>query len=212
MTSYQFADNIYLAPTATGAFYAVSNPQKEPLRDLILALLREEQTPQPVTTQLIAWSGLHNVESMIELLQQAQSLSWIEGIEQPASVPDSGFGSTVERLLGYLSTSGKALLVDDMGCSIARHGFDAETAEMLSALSADLVALQDRHEKRLEKHFGLTIHGWGAMDSAGYSRIGAWPLYIGEKRLLLVILGEPRFNCPEFTQLIWMLVRRYSVT
>ena len=92
-------------------------------------------------------------------------------------------------------TSGKSLIADDVGCVIACSGFDTETAEMLSALSADLVAIQDRHEKRLEKHFGLTIHCWGAMDSSGSNRIGTWPLYIGGKRLLLVIPGEPRFNC-----------------
>ncbi len=210
MADYQFADNIYLAPTPAGAFFAVSSPAKEPLRDLLLGLLKQEETLRPVTGQLIDWTGAGNVESLMSLLQQAQSLSWIEGVDEPLHLPDSGFGTMVEILLASLSTSGKALLVDDTGCAITHCGFDNDTAEMLSALSADLVAIQDRHEKRLEKHFGLTIHGWGAMDSSGSSRIGTWPLYIGGKRLLLVIPGEPRFNCPEFTLLIWSLVRRYS--
>ena len=210
MANNQFAENIYLAPTPAGAFYAVSNPAKDPLRDLILALLKQKETPRPITGQLVDWSGAGNVESMMSLLQQAQSLAWIEGVEEPVQLPESGFAATAEILLSSLSSSGKAMLVDDMGCAVTRCGFDAETAEMLSAMSADLVAIQDRHEKRLEKHFGLNIHGWGAMDSSGSSRIGTWPLYIGDIRILLVILGEPRFNCPEFILLIWNLVRRYS--
>ncbi len=210
MADYQFAENVYMAPTPAGAFFAVSSTSSEPLRNLLLSLLRQKETPRPMTGQLIEWTGTSNVESMVSVLEQAESLAWIEGIDEPVTLPDSGFGDTAEILLASLSTSGKALLVDDAGCTMASCGFDAETAEMLSALSADLVALQDRHEKRLEKHFGLTIHGWGAMDSAGASRIGAWPLYVGKKRMLLVILGEPRFNCPEFTLLIWNLVRRYS--
>ena len=210
MTNYQFAENIYMAPTPAGAFYAISNPTKEPMRDLLIELLSQKKTPRPVTGQLIDWTGTGNVESMISILHQAQSLAWIEGLDEPLQLPDSGFSATIEILLASLSTSGKALLVDEMGCLISRYGFDSETAEMLSALSADLVAIHDRHAQRLEKSFELTIDGWGAMDSSGSSRIGTWPLYIGAKRLLLVILGEPRFNCPEFTLLIWSLVRRYS--
>ncbi len=210
MADYKFADNIYIAPTPAGAFYAVSSPVREPLRDLLLGLLQQEETPKPVIGQLVDWSGAGSIESTLSLLHQAQELAWIEGVEEPLLLPGSGFGTMIEILLASLSTTGKALLVDDVGCVLARCGFDTDTAEMLSALSADLVAIQDRHEKRLEKHFGLTIHGWGAMDSSGSSRIGTWPLYIGGKRLLLVIPGEPRFNCPEFTLLIWSLVRRYS--
>ncbi len=210
MADYKFAENIYIAPTPAGAFHAVSSPAKDPLRDLLLALLHQEETPKPVIGQLIDWTGASNVESTLSILQQAQDLAWIEGLEEPLILPTSGFGNMIEVLLASLSTSGKSLLVDDAGCAIARSGFDAETAEMLSALSADLVSIQDRHEKRLEKHFGLTIHGWGAMDSSGSSRIGTWPLYIGGKRLLIVILGEPRFNCSEFTLLIWSLIRRFS--
>ncbi len=210
MADYKFANNVYIAPTPAGSFYAVSSPAEDPLRNLLLGLLQQEETPIPVIGQLTDWTGAGNVEDTLSILQQAQDLAWIEGLEEPLLLPSSGFGSMIEILLASLSTSGKALLVDDAGCSVARSGFDAETADMLSALSADLVAIQDRHEKRLEKHFGLTIHGWGAMDSAGSSRIGTWPLYIAGKRLLIVILGEPRFNCPEFTLLIWSLIRRFS--
>ena len=206
----QFADNIYLAPTPAGAFYAVSSPAKEPLRDLLLALLNQKETPRPVIEQLVDWSGSGNARSMMSLLYQAQSLSWIEGLDQPVLLPESGFGATAEILLRSLSASGKALLVDNMGCAVIRNGFDAETAEILSALSVDMFSIQDRHEKRLEKHFDLATAGWGALDSSGSSRLGTWPLYIGNIRLLLVVLGEPRFNCPEFTLLIWNLVRRYS--
>ncbi len=209
MTNYQFAENIYLAPTPTGAFYAVSNPAPEPLRIFLHALLKQERTPKPITSQLINWTQANSVKSMMALLHEAQLMTYIEGLQEPLKLPDSGFGNSAEILLSYLSTSGNAVLVDNTGCAIAHSGFDQETVEMLSALSADLLTVQDRHEKRLEKHFDLTINGWGAMDASGSSRIGTWPIYIGQKRLLLVIPGEPRFNCPQFTLLIWSLVKRY---
>ncbi len=211
IAEFQFADNIYLSPTPSGAFYAISSPAKEPMRTLLLALLRQEESQQPITNKLIEWTGVDDIEGVLSLVQQAQSLAWIEGLEEPITLPDSGFATMVEILLESLSNSGKALLVDGSGCTIACSGFDDETAEMLSAFSTDLIAVQDRHEKRLKKYFGLNIHGWGAVDSSGSSRIGTWPIYIGDKRLLLTIPGEPRFNCPEFTLLIWSLVRRYFV-
>lgn len=211
ITEFQFADNIYLSPTPAGAFYAISSPVKEPLRDLLLALLKLEESQQPNISNIIEWTGVADAKAVLSLVEQAQSLAWIEGLEEPIALPNSGFGTMMEILLESLSNSGKALLVDGSGCPIASSGFDNETAEMLSAFSTDLVAVQDRHEKRLKKYFGVNIHGWGAMDSSGSSRIGAWPVYIGDKRLLLVIPGEPRFNIPEFTLLIWSLVRRYFV-
>lgn len=210
MSSYQFAENIYLAPTPAGAFYAVSNSTPEPLRNLLLALLRQDKTPTPITGKLIDWTGSSSVESMMALLHEAQLMAFIEGLEDPLELPGSGFGHDAEILLSFLSTSGKALLVDNTGCAIAQSGFDQESVEILCALSVDLATVQDRHEKRLEKHFDLSIHGWGPMDSSGSSQIGTWPIYIGDKRLLLVIPGEPRFNCEQFTLLIWSLVKRYS--
>ena len=102
------------------------------------------------------------------------------------------------------------MLADWNGLSLSRCGINEETADMLSALSADLIAVQNRHAERLEAHFGLGSQGWAAVDAYGSSRIGAWPLFVGEQRFMLILMGEPRLNQAEFITLIWVLINRYG--
>ena len=92
--------------------------------------------------------------------------------------------------------------------SLARCGLDDEAAEAPSALSADLVSVQLRHQARLAKSLRLPVQGWAAVDAYGASRIGAWPLFVGDERFMLVLLGEPRLNRQEFVTLVWMLISR----
>ena len=119
-------------------------------------------------------------------------------------------GQELHQLLPKLSSTGKGLVVDWNGLSLASSGLDDDTAATLSALSADLISVQERHAGRLSDSLGLATHGWAAVDAYGSSRIGAWPLYVGPERLMLVLLGEPRLNRPEFVALIWVLINAYG--
>jgi hypothetical protein len=101
--------------------------------------------------------------------------------------------------------------VDWNGLSLMRCGLNDETAEALSALSADLVSVQLRHYARLKETLHLPIQGWAAVDAYGASRIGAWPLFVGPERLMLVLLGEPRLNQQAFVTLVWVLISRYGL-
>ncbi len=210
MANYQLVEEFYLLPTAAGAFHAVSSPDDEPLRKLLLSLLREETSAKVDGDSLAKWFGDDNQQYALEQLHQAQTLSLIQGYREPQKMPSLGVGQELHDLLPHLSSVGKVMLADWNGLSLSRCGINTETADILSALCADLIAVQNRHAERLEANLGLGTQGWAAVDAYGSSRIGAWPLYIGEQRFMLIIMGEPRLNQAEFITLLWVLINRYG--
>ncbi len=210
MSSYELTGDFYLLPTTGGAFHAVSTPENSPMRRLLLSLLRHRSSPKVDTESLCRWVGIPDEQSALEILHRAQTLALIEGYTESRDAPGFGVGQELHQLLPQLSSTGKGLVVDWNGLSLATSGVDDETAAMLSALSADLISVQERHADRLSEHLGLATHGWAAVDAYGSSRIGAWPLYVGDARLMLVLLGEPRLNQPEFVALIWVLINHYG--
>jgi len=211
MANYQLVEEFYLLPTAAGAFYAVSTPEKdEPLRNLLLSLLREQTSVKVDRESLAKWFGANNQHYALEQLHSAQTLSLIQGYREPQKMPRLGVGQELQDLLPHLSSVGKVMLADWNGLSLSRCGIHTETADILSALCADLIAVQNRHAERLEANLGLGTQGWAAVDAYGSSRIGAWPLYIGEQRFMLIIMGEPRLNQAEFITLVWVLINRYG--
>ena len=207
---YALIDEFYLLPTTGGAFYAVSRPDDTPMRRLILALLRYRASPRATIESLCGWLGVDDEQLALQLVYRAQTLAWIEGYEHARDIADVGVGEKLHELLPHLSSAGKSLIVDWNGLTLASSGVDGETADALSALSADLISVQERHADRLADHFGLATHGWAAVDAFGASRIGAWPLYVGDERLMLVLVGEPQLNRPEFLTLVWLLISRYG--
>lgn len=52
--------------------------------------------------------------------------------------------------------------------------------------------------------------GWAAVNAFGSSRVGIWPLRVGEKTFLLSLVGEPRLNQSAFITLVWLLMNRYG--
>ena len=207
---YELAGNLYVLPTPAGAYHAVSTPEDSRVRRLLLALLRHRSSPRIDTGFLCQCLDTDNEQEALEVLHRAQSLAWIEGYAEVRDVPGLGVGKELHQLLPQLSSIGKSLIVDWNGLSLASCGIDDATADTLAALSADLIGVQERHADRMTRHLGQPSHGWAAVDAYGCSRIGAWPLYIGEKRMLLVLLGEPRLNDSSFLALVWLLIENYG--
>ncbi|MDJ0941756.1 MAG: hypothetical protein QNJ00_18470 [Woeseiaceae bacterium] len=210
MSEFELAGDLFLLPTPAGAYHAVSTPEDSLIRRLVLALLRHRESPQVSTSGLCEWLGTTDEQEALEVLFRAQTLAWIEGFEEPHNVPGLGVGDELHKLLPQLSSVETGLIVDWNGLSLASCGVDDEMANALSALSADLIGVQERHSERLQKHLGLSSHGWAAVDAYGSSRIGAWPLYIGDKRMLLVLMGEPLLNQSAFLTLVWVLINNYG--
>lgn len=210
MSEYQLVEEFYLLPTTAGAFYAVSGRDNEPIRRLMLVLLKQETSLQINTENLCRWLDISDEQEALAILHRAQTLSLVQGFQEPQQVSGPGVGHKLQNILPHLSSIGKGLLVDWNGLSLAHSGMNDTTADMLSALSADLIAVQTRHAERLAENLGLGAQGWAAVDAYGSSRIGAWPLFVGDEHFMLVLLGEPRLNQPEFISLVWVLINRYG--
>lgn len=210
MDDYELVDGLYLLPTPAGAFYAVSGLESDPVRSLLLAILRHETSIELTEHSLAGWLHSDDKQANLETLYRAQSLTLVQGFHQPQDISTRSLAEGLVGLLPGFSSLGKALLVDWNGLSLAQSGLDPEASDMLCALSADLIAVQGRHAERLSATLGLGNQGWAAVDSYGSSRIGAWPLFIGAERFMLVLVGEPRMNQPNFVKLIWLLTHRYG--
>lgn len=210
MAQYRLAEGLYILPTPAGAYYSVSGPELEPSRRLLRALIRQPKSHLLTSTNLRTWTGDSVGDAGLELLYHAQSLGWVEGHAEQQIAPTGALEDVLPRLLPSLSSSGKALLADSQGFYVDSQGFPHETAEELSAASADLASLHERHHKLLRNNLGLWTSAWALVDAAGNSQIGFWPLYIGTQRFVLIIGGVPRLNNPALTHLIWSLNMRYD--
>lgn len=210
MSEYQLIDRYYVLPTPAGAFYVASTESNNPTRQLLVALMSAEQSPLLSVSQASKWTGLKKQDEVLELLYRVQKLGWIQGEKNPHVAPKGALEDILPTLLALFSSSGKALLADNHGFYLARHGYSHETAEELSPLSADVLALHKRHGGLLNNNLGLHSEAWSVVDAAGNSQLGFWPLYIGKQQFVLTLSGVPHFNQPAFVDLIWVLNKRYN--
>lgn len=210
MSNYELAAGQFLLPTPAGAFHAVSVPGMDSIRHLLYALMSQDVAPQLNIDSLREWTQTAEDETAMELLHRAQSLALVQGESTSREAPSGPLEQILPSLLAKLSSSGKALFADSQGFYIASQGFPHETAEELSALSADLAALHARHNGLLHGNIGLPTSSWALVDAWGNSQLGFWPLYIGEQRFVLVLAGQPLFNQAAFLDLVWALSKRYA--
>jgi hypothetical protein len=201
--------NLFLEITPAGAYYAAGTNNYEPARVLLLNILSEQTLPILEPTRFTLWSGLQQKES-IELVDRLQKLGWLRCRETPLSAPKGPLEKVLPSMLEQVSIGGKALLADDQGFHLSSSGITHETAEPLSAVSANLGSLYDRYHRLLANNLGLRDQAWTISNAAGNSQLGFWPLYIGSQRFFLVVQGRPTFNQPAFRDLVWVLAIRYS--
>ncbi|MCU7904927.1 MAG: hypothetical protein KZQ76_03570 [Candidatus Thiodiazotropha sp. (ex Epidulcina cf. delphinae)] len=209
MPSYQLIENRFVLPSPAGAYYAVSHKENDPLRALLCALLQPETSPLLTQQALEEWTGLAGADAK-ESLYRAQRLGWIEGFEEPRSTRPGALEEVLPELLPPLSGSGKTLLADSHGFHVAAAGFTHEASVELSALSADIASLDNRHQALTHNNLRLDTSAWALVDAAGNSQLGFWPLFIGEYRFVLILQGTPQLNQQAFTSLVWSLSSRYA--
>jgi hypothetical protein len=199
----------FVEPTPAGAFYAVSTNSQEPARGLLLGILSERSLPILNYTRLTQWSGLQQQQS-VELVHRLQELGWLSGQESALTAPSGPLEEVLPAILKQVSIEGKALLADDQGFYLSSSGIPHETAEALSAVSANLGSIYERHQRLLVNNLGLRDQAWALTNAAGNSQLGFWPLHIGPQRFVLAVQGRPTFNQPAFRDLVWVLAIRYS--
>ncbi len=210
MSEYQLKENLYIGTTPAGTFFATSAEEENPSRRLLRELLKQDSSPRLTREAARQWSGSEDEDAAMDLLFHAQKIGWIEGYDEPLSAPQGSLEDVLPDLLIVLSSQSKALLADTQGFYVCAQGFPHETAEELSALSADLASLQGRHQRLIGNNLGLDTSAWALVEATGSSKIGFWPLFIGEQRFALIIAGHPQFNQPAMTSLVWALSKRYG--
>lgn len=206
------AENLLL-PTPSGAYHAACTEQPERVRRLLFMLMKNNQAADATQADIDNWAEKldRTPEEMIELLYSMQEANFIEAPVERCGLPQGSPEKTLPPLLSVLSSSARALLCDQQGLYIANVGFAHETAEELSALAADLAALDGRHRFLINRNLGLRTNAWGLLDASGSSYIGFWPLRIGRIEFSLVISDIPYLNQVAFRDLVWILTHRYFV-
>ena len=219
---YIVEEQLYLYPTPAGAFYAVSNPSANQAQKVLNAILHLNNTPKMTLDRIRYWASMDaedvqlnngaidNTDAAANLLIRMQDAGWIQGCKNYHTAPDGNLEECLPSLLKPLSSDGKVLLADEMGLNISHVGFKVEIVDQLSALSADVANVQEKHAQLILDNRELFSNAWANVDAAGNSQLGFWPLYIGGHRLVLAVAGLPRLNQQFLTQLIWVLSIRYG--
>jgi hypothetical protein len=206
----QIQENLFLYPTPAGAYYAVSSPEMDPARNLLRSLFKLRSSPILNSDTLLDHVDTGDETDVIFLLKELQDNGWLQGCEVAQRAPDRVLEELLPDLLAPLSSRGTVLLADNHGFHISHTGFNASDVEQLSALSADVSILHERHLSLLKHKLELNSSAWAIVDAAGNSQTGFWPMHIGTQRFVLVIGGMPRLNQHVFTSLIWALSIRYG--
>lgn len=202
-------DGKFLLPTPVGAYYCVASKEKNPIRQLLITLISKEQSQKLSLERLEEWTNITQ-DDVKKILQRLKKLGWIEGFDMVQSAPSGALEDVLPEILPVLSGTEKVLLADAQGFSIVSHGFSDETAERLSAVSADLASLRERHRRLIESELKLPHSAWSLVSGKGNSKIGFWPMYFGNSRFVLIVEGKPYFNQSSMTQLVWALNKRYG--
>ncbi len=210
MSTYKLVEGLYLLPTPSGAYYAVASNEEDKARKFLRNLLQRTETPELTVDSLQKLSNGDDAEKALELLHHCQKLGWAQGVDQPMKSPAGALEDILPDLLKPVSETGKVLLADDQGFYLVTEGFAHETAEELSALSAEIATVHKRRSGLLRNNLGISSHAWSIVNAYGNSQIGFWPIFVGDHRFVIIIEGLPHFNRAELVNLIWALSIRYS--
>jgi hypothetical protein len=210
MSEYTLISGAYATVTPAGAYYAVTGAEEDPARNVLTALLKMPQAPLLDHATLQSICPQENGPNALDLLFRMQEVGWLTGSSDANTAPDLNMERDIPQLLEKLSSEGRTLLADAQGFYLANTGFSHEAVEELSALAAEIAAIQKQHRRLIRNNLRSHATGWSAVDAAGNSQIGFWPLHISQQTFVLVVSGRPSFNQSFFTELVWWLVRRYS--
>jgi len=200
----------YILPTPAGAYYAASANKADPSRKLLFALISQNTAQLLNKNQLSFWTEEEKEQDALEILYRLQKLGWITTSSEKKEAPSGSIQDALPEIIKGLSGSERALLSDQEGFYLSTCGFSHETAEELSALSADIASLHARHSDLLHSNLGLSSAAWAVVDASANGHMGFWPLYIGHQRFVLIIAGIPQFNQAAYLDLVWLLNKRYA--
>jgi len=209
MSELELAPDLYIQMTPAGAYQALSSPITDKSRRFLQRVLQRPTRPSASKEVLATLMESDDYAKNLELLYHCQKLGWLHGTGSSIQAPSEALEEILPGLLSAISETDKVLLADEQGFYLSSSGFPHETAEELSALSAELATVHARRTGVLANNLGLASHAWAIVDAYGFSQIGFWPLFIGKHRFVIAIAGIPHFNRNEFVTLAWALSIRY---
>ncbi len=210
--NFILTENTYILPTPAGAYHAVASPMPDSSRNTLRHLLRNATSPafsEQNLNQLMD-GKFANPNEFLEQIYRLQEMGLVQSHAKPKEAIRGTVEKNIPELLSLIADKGKALLADNQGFYLGRHGFPHETAEEIAGLSADLSALYLRHAKLLNGNMGMSSSAWGLINAGGLSELSFFPLFVGEERFVLVLNKAPNLNHTAFLDLIWMLILRFG--
>lgn len=199
----------YLNVTPAGAYHCVNVGGSDSASQILKRILSCRECPKITSELIYEWAGI-DMSSADEIIRRMESIRWLECVDTPKAVEEGKLEDILPAILEPLSSSNKVLLADGLGFYISSVGIPHETAEELSALSADLSMLSERHQGLLQGNLNMSSSNWGLVDAGGFGQIAFWPLKIDCEMFYLVTMGMPTLERAEFAQLIWVLHTRYA--
>ncbi|WMY92187.1 peptidase M23 [Snodgrassella communis] len=201
-STLQLHHDLYPKVMPAGAFYAVSSPSHSASRMLLANILQADINAKLTEERLRQWAETDGAHTALNLLYRLQRLEFLYGETKPSSqlvkVTSDGF----EDILGQLSDSHKALLVDQDGFYFANVGFNHETAEEVANLASEATRLTEKHSLLIKNNLNIYNNAVGICDPAGQSELTFFPLYIGNTKNILVTAGLPLLNSEAFVTMV----------
>lgn len=198
----------YLQVTPSGAYYATVNSQPDDARAILLQLMSSEAALE-FSIELFAELADMEESSAQALFDRLLARRFLGLVSEPTEPFKGSLEAGLVDILPSLSSSGKVVLGDDQGFCLASAGFEQDHADGLAALSADLIALHERHGRLLNTDLKLMGQSWGLLDPVGSSILGTWIVHIGSQSFALMIHEQPNLNQQSFVDLLSALAVRY---
>ena len=200
--------NQFIQICPAGAFYATVGSEPDDARALLLQLLSSDVS-LPFSKELIMeLTDLDDGEAD-ELFEKLLDKNFVSLDKSPSRIISDSIEKILPELLKGLSSTGKVALADDHGFCLGSTGYDADHAEALCALAADLSSLHERHSLLLNRDLAFMGESWGMLDPVGLSQVGFWVIHLGHQRFVLIIDQMPRLNQSNYVDLLSVLARRY---
>lgn len=206
---YEVDHSKFLKVTSAGAYYCMASSENDFVREFIGDQLTQEKLPVFSQENIDNWFKDDDLNSM-ETLSHMQNINWLASADEQALCSKGKLEDILPEILPSLSSHKKVILADSHGFYLCSSGFPHESAEEISALSADLISLHERHKGALNGNLKLTSSNWGVIDAAGHSQLGFWPLHVGKEVFSLVIGGQALLHKPSYFDLAWLLHTRYA--
>jgi len=200
--------NQFIQICPAGAFYATVGSEPDDARALLLQLLSSDVS-LPFSEELVMELSDLGREEAQELFHKLQDKNFIQLVKKPSRVISESLEKILPELLAGLSSTGKVALADNHGFCLGSTGYDADHADALCALAADLSSLHERHRLLLNRDLTMMGESWGMLDPVGLSQVGFWVINLGHQRFVLVIDQMPKLNQGNYVDLLSVLARRY---